>query len=78
MPPMYLKSEYCWSPTKANMSHLVTITLLKEHRVLGSLQAEGAQCQIHKPVAEDLVERGLAELLVHEPTEDTSDGDCGE
>ena len=59
------------------MSDLTTITLLAPHRVLGSLQAEGAQCAIHKGVADDLIKREIAELT-DEPTEDTSDGDGGE
>ena len=59
------------------MSDLTNITLLSPHRVLGSLQAEGAQCAIHKGVADDLIKRGIAELT-DEPTEDTSDGDGGE
>ena len=60
------------------MSDLVDITLLSPHRVLGSLQAEGAQCAIHQGVARDLIERGIAELTYYEPTENTSDGDGGE
>ena len=59
------------------MSDLTTITLLAPHRVLGSLQAEGAQCAIHEGVARDLIQRGIAELT-DGPTEDTSDGDGGE
>ena len=59
------------------MSNLIDITLLAPHRVLGSLQAEGAQCAIHEGVARDLIQRGIAELT-DEPTEDTSDGDSGE
>lgn len=59
------------------MADLTNITLLAPHRVLGSLQAEGAQCAIHKGVADDLIKRGIAELT-DEPTEDTSDGDGGE
>ena len=59
------------------MSDLTNITLLAPHRVLGSLQSEGAQCAIHKGVADDLIKRGIAELT-DEPTEDTSDGDGGE
>lgn len=59
------------------MSDLINITLLTPHRVLGSLQAEGAQCAIHDGVARDLIQRGIAELT-DEPTEDTSDGDGGE
>lgn len=59
------------------MSDLINITLLTPHRVLGSLQAEGAQCAIHEGVARDLIQRGIAELT-DEPTEDTSDGDGGE
>ena len=59
------------------MSDLTDITLLAPHRVLGKSQAEGAQCAIHKGVADDLIERGIAKLT-NEPTEDTSDGDGGE
>ena len=59
------------------MAELIDITLLAPHRVLGSLRAEGAQCAIHKGVARDLIERGIAELT-DEPTENTSDGDGGE
>ena len=44
------------------MSDIVDITLLAQHRVLGSLQAEGAQCAVHFGVAENLIERGIAEL----------------
>ena len=44
------------------MSDIVDITLLAQHRVLGSLQAEGVQCAVHLGVAENLIERGIAEL----------------
>lgn len=56
------------------MSDLVDITILASHRVLGSLQAEGAQCVVHLGVAEDLIERGIAELTTYEPAgpEETS------
>jgi hypothetical protein len=49
------------------MANLISITLAKPHRVLGSLQAIGAQCSIHKGVADDLVERKIAKLT-DEPT----------
>jgi hypothetical protein len=56
------------------MSDVVDITLIAPHRVLGSLQAEGAQCAVHKGVADDLIERGIAELTAYElaGSEDTS------
>jgi hypothetical protein len=59
------------------MSDIVDITLLAQHRVLGSLQTEGAQCAVHLGVAEDLIERGIAELTTYElaGAEDTS-GSC--
>ena len=59
------------------MSDIVSITLLAPHRVLGSLQAEGAQCEIHQGVADDLIERGIAEIT-NELAEDNSDSDGGE
>lgn len=59
------------------MADLTDITLLSSHRVLGKLQAEDAQCTIHKGVADDLIKRGIAKLT-DEPTEDTSDGEGGE
>jgi len=59
------------------MADLTNITLLTPHRVLGKMQAEDAQCAIHKGVADDLIKRGIAKLT-DEPTEDTSDGDGGE
>jgi hypothetical protein len=58
------------------MSDIVDITLLLPHRVLGSLQDEGAQCAVHFGVAEDLIERGIAEFT-NELTEDDND-DGGE
>ena len=58
------------------MSDLVEVTLLAPHRVLGSLQAGGAQCVIHMGVAKDLIERGIAEFT-NEPAEDDND-DGGE
>lgn len=58
------------------MPDLVDITLLAEHRVLGSLQTEGAQCAVHLGVAEDLIERGIAKFT-NEPAEDDND-DGGE
>lgn len=42
------------------MSDLVEITLLNSHSVAGRVQAEGAQCVIHKGVADDLIGRGIA------------------
>jgi len=59
------------------MSDLVDITLLSSHRVLGTLQAEDAQCAIHRGVADDLIKRGIAKLT-NEPTEADSDSDGGE
>jgi hypothetical protein len=59
------------------MSDLIDITLLSSHRVLGSLQAEGAQCEIHKGVADDLIKRGIAKIT-NELAEDNSDSDSGE
>ena len=59
------------------MSNIVDITLLNPHRVLGTLQAEGAQCAIHEGVADDLIKRGIAKLA-HEFTEADSDSDGGE
>jgi|GEM_PF-6392766 hypothetical protein len=58
------------------MSDIVDITLLSQHRVFGSLQAEGAQCAVHLGVAENLIERGIAEFT-NEPAEDDND-DGGE
>ena len=55
------------------MAELVSITLLTAHRVLGSLQAEGAQCVIHKGVADDLIQRGIAELTHDEPEPELSE-----
>jgi hypothetical protein len=61
------------------MSDLVDITLLAPHRVLGSLQSEGAQCVVHLGVAEDLIGRGIAELSTYEPTKsEATEGSCGE
>lgn len=59
------------------MADLIDITLLAPHRVLGKLQAEDAQCAIHKGVADDLIQRGIAKLT-HEPTEADSGSDGGE
>jgi len=59
------------------MSELVSITLLAPHRVLGSLQTEGAQCEIHQGVADDLIERGIAEFT-NELARPDSDSDGGE
>jgi len=42
------------------MANLVEITLLTPHRVLGSLQAKGARCEIHQGVADDLIKRKIA------------------
>ena len=44
------------------MSFKIKITLLKPHRVLGSIKAKGAQCVIHKGVATDLINRGIVEI----------------
>ena len=57
------------------MSDLVSITLKTPHRVLGKSQAEGAQCEIHKGVADDLVKRGIA---IYEPANDDRNGEGGE
>lgn len=59
------------------MSNLVDITLLSPHRVLGKLQAEDAQCSIHKEVAENLIERGIAKLA-NESSQNKTDGERGE
>ena len=59
------------------MADLIDITLLAPHRVLGKLQAEDAQCAIHKGVADDLIQRGIAKLT-NELAEDISDSDGGE
>lgn len=59
------------------MADLVEITLLASHRVLGSLRAEGARCEIHKGVADDLIQRGIAKLT-NEPAEPKIDSDGGE
>jgi hypothetical protein len=42
------------------MAHLIEITLLTPHCVLGSLQAKGARCEIHQGVADDLIKRKIA------------------
>ena len=42
------------------MANLVQVTLLIPHRVLGSLQAKGARCEIHRGVADDLIKRKIA------------------
>lgn len=44
------------------MANLVEITLLTPHRVLGQQQIEGAQCAVHKGVADDLINRGIAQI----------------
>jgi len=60
------------------MADLVDITMLSPHRVRGSLQATDAQCAIHKGVADDLIQRGIAKLT-DEPTDDRQyDDDDGE
>lgn len=53
------------------MADKIDITLLVAHRVLGLLQAKGAQCVIHKGVADDLINRGIAKIT-NEPTESES------
>jgi hypothetical protein len=44
------------------MSDLIEITLLRDHRVLGRLQAKDVQCMIHQGVADDLINRKIAKL----------------
>ena len=53
------------------MSDKIEITLLVAHRVFGLLQAKGAQCVIHRGVADDLINRGIA-AITNEPTESES------
>jgi len=44
------------------MSHLVTITLLRAHSIARVIEPKGAECTIHKGVADDLIKRKIAKL----------------
>ena len=44
------------------MADIVEITLLTPHSVLGQQQIKGAQCAVHKGVADDLIKRGIAQI----------------
>ena len=42
------------------MSDLISITLLSQHRIRGKMEAKDVQCDIHRGVADDLVNREIA------------------
>tara|TARA_B100000745_G_C19933025_1_gene314239 strand:- start:60 stop:266 length:207 start_codon:yes stop_codon:yes gene_type:complete len=68
------------------MSDLISITLLSQHRIRGKMEAKDVQCDIHRGVADDLVNREIAVFtkiskntkLKNEPTEAENASDGGE
>lgn len=55
---------------------LIHVVVRVQHSILGEKQAEGAQLAIHRPVAEDLAERGIVAFLDDESArESTEDSD---
>ena len=51
----------------------VHIVVRVKHGILGEQQAEGAQLEIHRPVAEDLAGRGIVDIIEDEPSHTSAD-----